>query len=479
MSDNLKKKAVHGVIWSGIELFSVQGVSFLLTLVIARFVLPADYGLIAMLAVFISLAQSLVDSGFTQALIQKKRSEEVDFATVFYFNIAVSLLLYLVLFASAPYIARFYKEPQLVAVTRWIGLTIILSGLAIVQRAKLTINLDFKTQAKASLVAVVAGGAAGVYLACSGYGVWALVAQALIRVCVESLLLWIFTRWVPLLRFSIESFHSLFSFGSKLLISGLLHSVYLNLYTLVIGRYYSAGNVGYYNRAYSLAQFPSTNITRMIARAIFPIQCQMQDDDAKIASTFLQYLRMSCYIIFPLMIGLAVVSEPLIELLLTDKWLPAARPLSILSLAYMWYPVMFINNQMLNVKGRSDYYLRAEIIKKIVGVVILVVTLPYGIEVLCWGLVGYNLLDMLIIIYFSNKVITVGYRDQLRSLLPIFALSVVMGVASYLAIWSIPNCGLFTQVVCGVLAGVVSFTALSYLFKFGEMQYLRGLFKGK
>ncbi len=476
MAEGLKQKAISGVIWSGIEVFSVQGVSFLLTIIIARFVLPTDYGLIAMLGIFLSLAQSVVDSGFTQALIQKKNREEIDFSTVFYFNIAVSILLYLIFFIGAPYIAQFYKEPQLEIIMRWMALSLIVIGLSIVQRAKLTINLDFKTQAKASLISVVLGGAVGVFLACNNYGVWAIVAQSLIKSLVESLLLWIYTRWAPSLQFSKESFKALFSFGSKLLVSGLMHQIYLNMYTLVIGYYYSAGNVGFYNRAYSLAQFPSTNITRVIARAVYPIQCQMQDDEQRTASTFLQYLRMSCYLIFPLMIGLAVVSEPLIELVLTQRWLPAAKPLSILCLAYMWYPVMYINNQMLNVRGRSDYYLQAEIIKKIVGVAILVVTIPYGVEVLCWGLLCYNLLDMIIIIYFSQKVFSVRYTQQIKSLLPILTIAIAMGVVCYLPLRYLPD-NLFLQLLLSVTVGFITYVGLSYIFKFSEFKYLLKLLR--
>ncbi len=476
MADNLKNRAVKGVIWSGIEMFSVQGASFLLMLVIARFVLPTDYGLIAMLAIFLSLAQSLVDSGFTQALIQKQGRTESDFSTVFYFNLAVSVALYALLYFAAPYIAHFYDEPQLATVTRWIAPTIIITGLTVVQRAKFTISLDFKSQAKGSLIGVLCGGIAGIALACSGYGVWALVAQTLVRTSVETIMLWCFARWRPALCFSMESFKGLFSFGSKLMFSGLLHQIYLNMYTLVIGRFYSASSVGFYNRAYSLSQFPSTNITRVIARAVYPIQCQVQDDKERTVALFTQYLRMCCYLVFPLMVGLAVVAEPLIELILTDKWLPAARPLSILCFAYMWYPVMYINNQMLGVMGRSDYYLRAEVIKKIVGVVILAVTIPCGIDILCWGLVLYSIIDILIIISFSKRVIATSYLTQLRSLVPVLLVTAAMGGVTYLTLHSI-SAGLVVKLAASVCAGVTSYLVMSYIFKLKEISYINECLK--
>ena len=375
MVDSLKKQAVKGVVWSAVERFSVQGIQFVLSIVIARLVAPSEYGLIAMLGIFMAIAQTFIDSGFSNALVQKKDRTEVDFSTVFYFNIVVALLVYLILYFSAPYIALFYKEPLLDIITKWVGVNIIISAFSIVQRAKLTIQLDFKTQAKASLISVVASGVLGIFFAYYGYGVWALVTQALLNNLLDTLLLWLFAHWMPKWKFSYQSFKQLFSFGSKLLLSGLLHSVYLNLYTLVIGRKYSATDVGYYNRSYSIAQYPSVNIVMIISRAIYPLQCEMQDDDERLTRSFIQYLRMSCYIIFPLMMGLAVLAKPLVLLLLTERWLPAAKLISILSIAYMWYPVMVINNQILNVKGRSDYFLKAEIVKKVLAVLILVITM--------------------------------------------------------------------------------------------------------
>ena len=356
MSDSIKHQAVKGVMWSAVERFSVQGIQFVLTIIIARLVLPSDYGLIAMLSIFLAIAQVFVDSGFSNALIQKKDRTETDFSTVFYFNIIISVVFYLFLYFSAPYIASFYKEPDLSSVTRWIGLNIIIAGFSIVQRAKLTINVDFKRQAKASLSAVLISGIMGILLAYKGWGVWALVTQTLSNSLLNTLLLWIFAKWIPKWVFSRESFNTLFSFGSKLLLSGLLHTVYINLYSLVIGRRYTSIDVGFYNRAYQFASFPSINIVGIINRVIFPIQCEIQDDNERLKKSFLKYLRISCFIIFPLMIIVAVLSKPLILLLLTEKWLPAAELLPILCFAYMWYPVMVVNNQILNVKGRSDYF---------------------------------------------------------------------------------------------------------------------------
>lgn len=471
MSDSLKHQALKGVMWSAVERFSVQGIQFILTIVIARLVLPSDYGLIAMLSIFLAIAQVFVDSGFSNALIQKKDRTETDFSTVFYFNILISIIIYILLYISAPYIATFYREPELSPVTRWMGLNIIISGFSIVQRAKLTINVDFKRQAKASLTAVLFSGIIGILLAYRGWGVWALVVQTLSNSLLNTLLLWIFAKWVPRWTFSIKSFSILFSFGSKLLLSGLLHTIYINLYSLVIGRRYSSMDVGFYNRAYQFASFPSINIVAIINRVIFPMQCEMQDDDERLKTSFIKYLRMSCFIIFPLMIIVAVLSKPLILFLLTDKWLPAAELLSILCLAYMWYPVMVINNQILNVKGRSDYFLYAEILKKVIAIAILLITLPFGVRTLCWGIVVYNFFDMAIILYYSKKVIFVKYWEQIRNVIPLLIISLLTGSIVYVSIQFFEG-NLLGQLTIGSIIGLLVYILFCLIFRIREIDQI-------
>lgn len=473
MSESLKRQAVKGVMWSAVERFSVQGIQFVLGIIIARLVAPSEYGLIAMLGIFLAVAQTFIDSGFSNALIQKKDRTDIDYSTAFYFNLAIAVIVYGILFLVSPYIATFYKEPKLELITKWVGANLIISGLSIVQRAKLTIKLDFKTQAKASLIAVLLSGIIGVTLAYKGFGVWALVIQALLNNLLDTLLLWTCTKWMPSFIFSWHSFKSLFSFGSKLLLSGLLHTVYINLYSLVIGRKYSATDVGYYNRAYSLAQFPSINIVGIITRAIYPVQCEMQDNDDQLNRSFIQYLRISCYIIFPLMIGLSVLAKPLILILLTEKWLPMADLLSILCIAYMWYPIMVINNQILNVKGRTDYFLKAEIIKKILAITILILTLPLGMKTLCYGIVLYNLFDCIIIIHYAKRVIQTTYQDQIKNVAPIFLITAIMGGIIFgmnqLVVSS------FLQLICGLLCGGVTYFGLSFLFNIKEGVFLISL----
>lgn len=465
--DNTAKQAAGGLMWSAIERFATQGVQFLLNIIIARVLLPSDYGLIVMLSIFMAIAQTFVDSGFGNALIQKNNRTQTDYSTVFYTNIAISIVCYAILYFSAPAIAAFYKEPQLVSIARWLGLTLPLSALSIVQRAKLTIEMNFKTQAKASLASVVVGGFLGFALAYYGYGVWAIVAQNITSTLLGSLLLWVYAHWRPSLIFSGDSFRSLFAFGSKLLLSGLLHTIYVNMYSLVIGKFYKASQAGLYNRAYSLAQFPSSNITSIITRVVYPLQCKIQDDPVKLKASFEQYIRLSAFIVFPLMALLAVLARPLIETVLTDNWLQAADLLSILCVAYMIYPILVLNNNVLNVRGRSDYFLKAEVIKKILSVAILVATIPFGVKMLCWGLALYNVLDFIIIVQFSKRVVMTGYILQLKAIAPIFLLSCSMAGVAYLCVLLFDSAIL--QLIVGAVVATLFFAAMGLAFKIREI----------
>lgn len=272
--------------WSAVERFSVQGIQFVLSIIIARLVLPSEYGLIAMLGIFLAIAQTFVDSGFSNALIQKKDRTEVDYSTVFYFNIGVAILVYVLLYLAAPFIGRFYSEPLLETVCRWVGLNVVLNSFTLVQRTRLIISSDFRTLAKASLISVIISGVVGVYFAWLGYGVWALVAQSLGNSLLNVIFLWAFVAWIPKKEFSLKSFRRLFSFGSKLLVGALLHTIYLNLYTLVIGRFFNSTQVGYFNRSQTFAVFPSSNLTEIVNRAMYPVLCERQGDDEALIQAF-------------------------------------------------------------------------------------------------------------------------------------------------------------------------------------------------
>ena len=303
--ESLKKKTVKGVMWSAMERFSTQGVQFVVMIVMARLLTPHDYGIVGLLTIFLAIAQALIDSGFSQALIRKQDRTDVDNNTVFYFNLVVSGGLYVVLFLIAPFVADFYKLPLLCSVMRVVCLGVIFNSLAVVQRALYTARLDFKTQAKASFFSAVVSGVIGISLAYYGAGVWALVIQQLINLALNTILLWIMSSWRPQLCYSWEAFRELFSFGSKMLASGLLDTIYVNIYPIVIGKLFSASSLGHYTRAQQFAQFPSSNLTGILQRVSYPVLCEIQNDDVRLAEAYRRLLKLSAYIIFPLMVGVS------------------------------------------------------------------------------------------------------------------------------------------------------------------------------
>lgn len=475
MVEGLKSKTISGVLWSALERFSLQGIQFLIGIIMARILLPADYGMIGMLGVFLQISQLFIDGGFANALIQRKDRTEIDFSTVFYFNILVAVLFYFLIFVSAPLISTFYNIPDLTNIARAIGLNLIISAFSTIHRVKLTIEVDFKTQSKISLIAVVFSGIVGVSLAYYGIGVWALVFQSLLNSLLLTLLLYYFCSWKPLLIFSIYSFKSLFSFGSKLLISNLMHAVYSNLYTIVIGRRFSAIDLGYYTRAEQCAIFPSANLNSVINRVTFPILSSIQDDDERLTVAYRKYIRLSSYLIFPLMVGLAVLAEPIILLLLTEKWIGVVVLLQILCFDWIFDHLSGINLNLLYVKGRSDLALKLEIVKKTIATIILFASIPFGLIGMCYGRVLYSLIATYLNTYYTNRLIGLSFISQMKDIIPYFVLSLIMGGLCLLFVSFVDN--LVLKVVLGVLVGGGLYFFLSIIFKIQPLYELINLVK--
>lgn len=473
MAESLKQKTVHGVIWSAIERFSVQFIQLLVQILIARILTPEDFGVIGMLAIFLALAQSFIDSGFSNALIRKTDRTEVDNSTVFYFNIVVGLISYAILFLAAPWIARFYETPILTPITRFIALGVFFNSLTIVQRAILTARVDFKTQAKASFVAVVISGAIGIYMAYADYGVWALAVQAVVNYLLNTIMLWVLTAWKPLWTFSWVSFRELFGFGSKLLLSGLLDTAFRNIYTIVIGKAFTATDLGYYTKANQFAQFPSSNVTGILQRVTYPVLCEYQDEDERLRQLYRKYLRLSAYVIFPLMIGLAAVAQPLIVALLTEKWSGVVLLLQILCVVMMWYPIHAINLNLLQVKGRSDLFFKLEIWKKVMGTIVLCATLPFGLVWLCLGQIATSLISLVINTYYTGQLIQLGFFKQMKDLVPALLYSFSMGVFVYGAIQFVE--GDLFKVALGIVVGVIYYLLIGRLTHSAELRDLQSL----
>ena len=463
----LKDKTVKGVIWSAVDRFSAQGIQFVFSILIARLLMPEDYGVIAMIGIFLGVSNSFIDSGFGTALVRKIDRTETDFSTVFYFNIIVATIFYLALFFAAPAIANFYNTPLLIPVTRVASLNLIIGALSGIHNSKLSIAIDFKSRAKISLITTVITGFAGLYMAYAGYGVWALVIQGLITCVIRTVLLWVVVRWHPQLIFSWKSFKELFSFGSKLLASGLLDTIYNNIYPLVIGKVFSSSILGVYAKAKAFAEFPSSNITGVLQSVTFPVLSTIQNEEERLADAYKRFLKISAFIIFPLMLGLSSVADPFIRIVLTDKWEGAIYLLQIICFALMWYPIHAINLNILQVKGRSDYFLKLEIIKKVQGVIILCVTVPMGIVAMCYGQVVSSLICLIWNTYYTKRLIGYGYWAQMKDLMPIFIHSFVMWVLVLLVVHFMPT--LWLKLIVGVLSGMVYYIAGAFLMKFPEV----------
>ena len=441
----------------------------------SRELTPNDYGIIAILTIFFSLCNTFIDSGFSTALIRKINRTETDNSTVFYYNILVGLLVSIILFTLSPYIAEFFDIPILTSVTKVLSFTVFINSLCGVHQALLVANIDFKTQAKISLLSTIISGIIGIWAAYNGYGVWALVWQLISLSILKTGLMWALVKWKPTKSFSKSSFKELFGFGSKLLASSVLDVLYTNAYTLVIGKIFSPASLGFYSRASQFAQFPSSNITGIIQRVTFPVLSTLQNDDSRLSLNYRKLLRVSAFTVFPLMMGLAALALPLIEVTLTEKWTQSAIYLQIMCFSMMWHPIHAINLNLLQVKGRSDLFLKLEILKKGIGITILCITVPMGLIAMCYGQIVSSLIALVINTHYTGKLINVGYTKQMKDITPALLASLIMGSIVYGSTILINT---FTmQLIVGILLGLLIYPTIAYVFKFKEIQYIKELIK--
>ena len=466
----------RGFLWSGIERFLIKGISFLLSIIIARIVSPSAYGLIVMIQVLLSFSQIFVDGGFANALIQKKDRDETDYCTVFIFNMGVAIALYFLFFWGAPLIANFYNEPELLLITRVLSINLIISSLSIVQRTRLTINLNFKIQTKAGIIAVIVSGTIGVICAYNGLEVWALVIQGLLNQLLISTMLMFYSRWTPQMRFSIQSFKRLFGFGSKLMLSNILTSIYINISNLVIGKKYSSADLAFYNRGFSLSQFPSTNMSDVLNRVIYPILTRVQDDSDALKREYLKYLHLSHYIVIPLLGMLFVLAEPLIAILLTPKWSETVPYLRIFCLNFMFYPILQQAGNPVAAIGHSGVLLKYQLLKRGVCLLILLYTLTINITAVCWGIVAGSAFEAIVNVMICRKEIGIGIRQHIKTLFDVFLTASVICTAVYLTISIIP--GNLWKLIIGGSIGVVLYLGATFFFKFQEKVYLQNGFNG-
>lgn len=470
-----REKILSSLLWRFLERIGAQGVSFIVSLVLARMLAPEAYGTIALVTVFIAILQVFVDSGLGNALIQKKDADDVDFSSVFYFNICICSALYLVLFLCAPLIGIFYNDNTLVPIVRVLGITLIISGLKNVQQAYVSKTLQFKKFFYSTLIGTVGSAVVGIIMAYFDFGVWALVFQNLLNGVIDTLILWVTVRWRPKRVFSIERLLVLVNFGWKILASSLLHTVYTNLRSLIIGKMYTTADLAYYNKGRSFPVLVVSNINTSIDSVLFPAMSNYQDSIAKVKALTRRSIMVSSYIMWPMMIGLAVVAEPLIVLLLTDKWLPAVPFLQIVCFSFALEPLQTANLNAIRSLGRSDITLKLEIIKKTISIGILILSMKYGVIAIALSGVVYAVIATVLNAFPNKNLLHYGYFEQLRDIMPSLIMAVVMGIIIY-PIASLP---IHLCFILGlqIIIGSAVYLLLSIIFKVEPYLYIIDIIK--
>lgn len=467
---NVKKQVFSSLFWKFMERGGTQGIQFIVQIILARLLLPKDYGIVALISIFITLANVFVQSGFNTALIQKKRPDESDYSSVFYLSLIVAGLLYTLLFFTSPLIANFYEEPKLIPVLRIMAITLFFGAINSIQTAIVSRNMQFRKLFFSSLGAIISSGTIGIIMAYMGFGVWALVGQQLVYSSMTALILWFTVNWRPKLFFSLKNIKGLFSYGWKLLVSTLIGNLYMNVESLVIGKLYSAEILGFFNRG---KQFPTlivSNIDGPIQSVMLPAYSKQQDNKRRVKDMVRRSIVTSSFITFPLMVGLAIVAEPVIELLLTDKWLPSVPFLQIYCAAYAMHPIHTANLQAINALGRSDIYLKLELIKKGLGLALLGAATFFGVYAIAIGAVISGVVSTMINAYPNKKLLNYHYKEQMKDIVPSLILSLVMGAAVYVFHFIDVNTGV--KFMLQIIVGILVYLGLAYLFKFECFQYL-------
>lgn len=431
MVESLRDKTVSGVGWSAADAFLGQGVTFLVGLVLARLLSPEEYGLIGIVTIFTSILLGVIDSGFSNALIRKLKVTEEDYSTLFLFNLIVSVAMYGLLFAGAPFIALFFDRPQLVSLTRVMGLLLIFQALSIVQYTILSRNIDFKTKTKASLVSALLSGVIGIAMAYLGYGVWSLVFQQLSRQLIYSISLWVYNKWWPKLVFRYESFKYMWGFGWKLLVSGLLERIWAQLYQAVVGKFYSPATLGQYSRAKEYANLFSSNFTSIVQRVSYPVLSQVQEEKNRMVAGFRRIIKVTMFVTAIIMISMGAVAEPLVYCLIGPQWHQAATYLPLICISMSFYPLHAINLNMLQVQGRTDIYLYIEIVKKIIAILPIFLGIFINIYWMLVGTIITGIISFFLNSYYSGKKLGYSSWMQLKDVAPSYGIAFLIAISVY------------------------------------------------
>lgn len=470
-----KNKVLSSLAWKLLERSATQGMQFIIQIILARLLLPSDYGMIALVMIFILLANVFVQKGFNTALIQKKQSDELDFSSALYLSLFVAAILYVILFLASPYIAIFYREPMLETVLKVLAITLFFGAFNSIQNAYISKHMMFKKLFYSSLGAILVSGAVGIIAAVANLGIWALVIQQLVNQVMVTLILWFTVKWRPHLLFSFDRIKGLFSFGWKILASSIINTLYADIRTLIIGRVYSPATLGFYNNGKQFPQLLVSNIDGTIQSVMFPTLSSHQDDRVRVKEIVRRSIVTSSFIIFPMMMGLAVVARPLVIILLTDKWLPSVPFLQIFCLMYAIIPIHTANLQAINALGRSDLFLKLEIIKKTMGISIIVITLPFGVHALAIGSAIGGLIGSFLNAYPNKSLLNYSYSEQLKDIFPSLSISFIMGAVVY----TMNYLSLPVGVILGsqVVVGSLLYVLLAMFFKLESFIYLKQTIK--
>jgi len=467
---SLKDKTISALFYSFMGLVVNGGIQFVMGIVLARLLSPQDYGIIGMIMIFMAISQTFIDGGMTTALIREVTVSDDDYSTVFYYNLLLAVVLYIIMFAFAGFVGRFFKEPLLVGIIRVAGLNLVIGSFGLIQRTMLVRQLDFRTQTKIGIISTLVSGSIAVYLAYHGNGVWALVFQMLSMQLITSVLLILHNRWFPLLIFNFDSFKRLFGYGWKMLVTGVLATLYQNIYNLIIGKVYSSVQLGYYTKAKQFCDLVVWSVVTSVSKVSYPVLSSIQNDDEKMKIGFKKIIKNASFLTFPLMIGLAAVAGPLTKVLFGEKWIPMVPYFRILCFTEMTLLHRSLNLNVLQVKGRSDLFLRLDIIKICIGVVSVVVVVYFkmGIYGLLCAVFVNSQIAFFVNAYFSKKFISYSTRSQMLDMMPIGLISISMGVAVYMS-GLILSFGDKINLLLQMVIGVVFYVAVSKVARVEEL----------
>jgi len=468
--DNLKTSVLSSLFWKSLERGGVSGIQLIIQIILARLLLPEDYGIIALIVVFISISQTFVQSGLGTALIQKREATDEDYSSVFYLSLGIALVFYCILFLAAPFIAAFYNQPLITPILRVLGLTLFFGAVNTIQNAVVARNFQFRKLFVSSVGAVLLSGIVGISMANTGYGVWALVGQQLTSIIALCAIMWFTVKWRPKLLFSLARVKELFSFGWKLLVSGLMDVTYNNLSTLVIGKLYPANMLGFYTKGQEFPNLLVSNINSSIQAVMFPAYARCQDNRPMVKQIMRRALVTSSFLVFPAMAGLAAVAKPLVILLLTEKWLFAVPFLQIFCAVYALWPIHTVNLQAINALGRSDVFLKLEIIKKALGLSVLAFTIPIGIYAMALGMVVTGVIGTLINAYPNKLLLDYSVTEQWRDLMPTMILSLIMCGVVYSILFL--DLSVWATLILQIVVGVVVYVGLAWVLKLESLIYV-------